>query len=79
MENAQTTERGERLKRIDSEMGERLVRKVRDILREKGTTVYSISQDATAYDALKLMAEKNIGALVVFDGDRLAGMISVRD
>jgi CBS domain-containing protein len=79
LEDAQTTERGEKLKRIDSEMGERLVRKVRDILREKGTAVYSISQDATAYDALKLMAEKNIGALVVFDGDRLAGMISVRD
>ena len=79
MEDAQTTERGEKLKRIDSEMGERLVIKVRDILREKGTAVYSISQDANIYDALKLMAEKDVGALVVFDGDRLAGMISVRD
>jgi len=55
------------------------VRNVRDILREKGTAVYSISPDATVYDALKLMAEKNVGALVVLDGDRLAGLISERD
>ena len=60
-------------------MGERLVRNVRDILREKGTAVYSISPDATVYDALKLMAEKNVGALLVLDGDRLAGIISERD
>jgi CBS domain-containing protein len=55
------------------------VRNVRDILREKGTAVYSISPDATVYDALKLMAEKNVGALMVFDGDRMVGMISERD
>ena len=60
-------------------MGERLVRNVRDILRDKGTAVYSISPDDTVYDALKLMAEKNVGALVVLDGDRLAGLISERD
>lgn len=55
------------------------MRNVRDILREKGTALYSISPDATVYDALKLMAEKNVGALVVFDGDRMVGMISERD
>jgi CBS domain-containing protein len=55
------------------------VKNVRDILREKGTAVYSISPDATVYDALKLMAEKNVGALVVLDGDRLAGLVSERD
>ncbi len=55
------------------------MKNVRDILREKGTAVCSISPDATVYDALKLMAEKNVGALVVLDGDRLAGMISERD
>jgi CBS domain-containing protein len=60
-------------------MGERLVRNIRDILREKGTAVYSISPDDTVYDALKLMAEKNVGALLVLDGDRLAGIISERD
>lgn len=55
------------------------MRNVRDILREKGSTVYSISVHATVYDALKLMAEKDVGALVVFDGDRMVGLISERD
>jgi CBS domain-containing protein len=55
------------------------VKNVRDILREKGTAVYSISPDDTVYDALKLMAEKNVGALLILDGDRLAGLISERD
>ena len=55
------------------------MRNVRDILREKGTAVYSISPDDTVYDALKLMAEKNIGSLVVLDEGRIAGVISERD
>ena len=52
---------------------------VRDILRDKGTTVYSISPDDTVYDALKIMAEKNIGSLVVLKEGRIAGVISERD
>ncbi|MGO9687243.1 MAG: CBS domain-containing protein [Syntrophobacteraceae bacterium] len=55
------------------------MRNVRDILRDKGTAVYSISPDASVYDALRLMAEKNVGSLAVFEGDRMAGMISERD
>ena len=55
------------------------MKNVRDILREKGTAVYSISPDDTVYDALKLMAEKNIGSLVVLDEGRIAGVISERD
>jgi CBS domain-containing protein len=55
------------------------VKNVRDILREKGTAVYSISPDDTVYDALKLMAETNVGALLVLDGDRVVGLISERD
>ena len=55
------------------------MRNVRDILRDKGTAVYSISPDDTVYDALKLMAEKNVGSLVVLEEDRIAGMISERD
>jgi len=60
-------------------MGEWLVRNVRDILRDKGTAVHSISPDAKVYDALKLMAEKNVGALLILDGDRLVGLVSERD
>jgi CBS domain-containing protein len=51
----------------------------RDLLREKGTQVYSTSPDASVYDALQLMADKNIGALIVFEGDRMVGLISERD
>lgn len=41
--------------------------------------VWSVSPDATVIDALHLMAEKNIGALVVLDGDALVGIFSERD
>lgn len=50
-----------------------------DILDEKGRTVYSISPDDTVYDAIALMADKNIGALLVLDGGRMAGIITERD
>ena len=52
---------------------------VKDILRAKGTKVYSISPDATVYDALKRMAKKNVGAMLVFEGTDLVGLISERD
>jgi CBS domain-containing protein len=52
---------------------------VRDILRAKGSKVYSISPDATVYAALKRMAKKNVGAMLVFEGNDLIGLISERD
>jgi CBS domain-containing protein len=51
-----------------------------DILREKQTVeVYSVSPDATVYEALKIMADKDIGALLVLENGKLAGMFSERD
>lgn len=55
------------------------MKNVRDILREKGTTVYSIGPDESVYDALKLMADKNVGALLVMEADQMVGIISERD
>lgn len=52
---------------------------VRQIIESKAHKVLSISPDATVYDALKLMAEYDVGALVVMDGDRLVGIFSERD
>ena len=52
---------------------------VKNILETKGGETFAISPDATVYDALNLMAEKNVGALVVFDDDLLVGIISERD
>lgn len=51
-----------------------------DILKAKPhAQVYSIWPTATVLEAITLMAEKGVGALVVMDGDRLAGIISERD
>lgn len=52
---------------------------VKTLLEKKGSSVWSISPDATVYDALVLMAEKNIGALLVIEGNLLTGVISERD
>ena len=52
---------------------------VKDILREKGYEVWSITPDATVYEALKFMADKNVGALLVLDGQAVVGMVSERD
>ena len=49
------------------------------ILNHKGRQVYSISPDATVFEAIQLMAEKNVGALLVMSEERLVGMISERD
>ncbi|MEJ2211458.1 MAG: CBS domain-containing protein [Anaerolineae bacterium] len=55
------------------------MRTVQDILRTKGTAVWSVTPDTTVYNALLLMAEKNIGAVLVLDEDCLAGVLSERD
>jgi CBS domain-containing protein len=53
---------------------------IRQFLDSKGRDVWSVRADSPVFDALKLMAEKNCGALVVLDGEeRLAGVISERD
>lgn len=49
------------------------------ILSRKGTTVWSVSPTNTVFEAISMMAEKNIGALPVLEGDRLVGLISERD
>jgi CBS domain-containing protein len=55
------------------------MRRVRDILAVKGRDVWSIAPNASVYDAMKLMADKGIGALLVMEGGKLIGIISERD
>ncbi|MFQ5614171.1 MAG: CBS domain-containing protein [Anaerolineae bacterium] len=55
------------------------MRTVKQLLQIKGSDVWSIGPAASVYKALKLMAEKNIGALVILDNGRLAGIFSERD
>ncbi len=52
---------------------------VSDILNYKGTQVWSVSPDTTVFDAIQMMAEKNVGALLVTEGEKLVGIISERD
>jgi len=52
---------------------------VRDIIRKKGSEIWSIAPDANVYDAMQLMAEKKVGALLVMTGDRVDGILSERD
>ena len=52
---------------------------VNDLLKNKGNQVYSVTPQTQTLHALKLLAEKNIGALLVLDGQKLAGIVSERD
>ncbi len=52
---------------------------VRDMIRKKGSEVFSIAPGATVLDALKLMAKYNIGALLVMTEGKMEGIISERD
>ena len=52
---------------------------VRKILNSKGAEVYSIAFNETVHEALELMVKKNVGAVLVMDGDDVAGIFSERD
>jgi CBS domain-containing protein len=55
------------------------MRTVRDILKEKGAEVWAVPPQSTVYEALQMMAEKNVGALMVMEQDKVVGLISERD
>jgi CBS domain-containing protein len=52
---------------------------IREILAAKSATVHAIAPDASVFQALKLMAEKDIGAVPVMEGEELVGILSERD
>ena len=52
---------------------------VQQIINSKGHDVWSIHPDDSVFDAIQAMADKNVGALVVVEDDKLAGIISERD
>lgn len=52
---------------------------VRQLLRDKGAAVWTVEPEASVLDALRRMAERNVGALVVVSGGRLVGIFSERD
>ena len=52
---------------------------VRQVLETKGSTIYSVAPESLVYDALLLMADHHIGALVVLQRDKMVGIFSERD
>lgn len=52
---------------------------VKDILRSKGHEIWFVHPDSTVFDAVKLMAEKGIGSLLVMDDGKLVGIVTERD
>lgn len=53
--------------------------KVRDILQTKDHSIFSVSPESTVFEALDLMCDKNVGALLVVDNDKLVGIFTERD
>ena len=56
-----------------------MTKTVAAILRSKGYDIYYVSPDATVFEALKIMADNGVGALLVLDGEKLVGIMSERD
>lgn len=52
---------------------------VRDMIRHKGGELFALAPNASVYEALKLMASENVGAVLVMEGDTVAGILSERD
>ena len=55
------------------------MKRVDELLREKGADFWSVVPEATVFKALELMSEKNIGAVLVMEGEHLVGIFSERD
>jgi CBS domain-containing protein len=52
---------------------------ISEILAYKGSAVWSISPNTTVFEAIQLMADKNVGAVLVIENDKLVGIVSERD
>ena len=51
----------------------------RDVIRQKGGGVFAVDPESNVLEAMRLMAEKNTGAVMVMSGDRITGILSERD
>lgn len=56
-----------------------MITTARHLLEVKGQDIWSISPNATVFDALRMMADKGVGALLVMEGDHMVGILSERD
>lgn len=56
-----------------------VIESIGSVLKKKGHVIFSVAPDATVYDAIALMAAKNVAAVLVISEDQLVGIISARD
>ena len=56
-----------------------MTKTVAGILRSKGYNIFSVNADTTVFEALQIMANKSVGALLVMENERLVGIMSERD
>jgi CBS domain-containing protein len=68
-----------RARAVTGKSGEKSVKTVKQLLDSKGYDIWSIDPSASVYEAIEVMAEKSVGALVVLEGERPVGIISERD
>lgn len=55
------------------------MKRICDLLDDKGRDIWSLSPKSTVYEAIDVMAQKGVGALLVMEGERLVGIVSERD
>ena len=55
------------------------MKQISNLLNQKGRDVWSLSPDASVYEAIDQMAQKGVGALLVMEGEKLVGIVSERD
>ena len=70
---------GERRNALMPSREARPMKTVKHLLRTKGNGVLSVAPDTAVFEALRLMAEKNVGAVLVLEGEKLVGIFSERD
>lgn len=55
------------------------MKKIRELLKEKGGQVWSIAPDASVYEAMQLMADQEIGSVMVLENGKMVGLLTERD
>ena len=58
---------------------DRPMRSLKQLLAAKGSNVYAVGPDMTVLDALTMMAQHDVGAVMVFDADKVVGILTERD
>ena len=84
-DGAQDRDNGDRSLRVgfperkETAMSHQINWPVSAVLKQKDSQLWAIAPEATVFDAIQMMADKNIGALLVMSGEKLLGIVSERD